>query len=264
MIIDHAIHIHTLLSDCCNDPDSTPANIIARAAEAGLKTIGFANHLWDSAVDGASDWYAPQDVARISQIRQQIPGDTGGVRVLFGCESEYLGGGVAGITPETAEALDFVLLPVTHFHMAGYVAPANMNASQVAKLMVSRFSEALELGLATGIAHPFLPFGYREQSDEIIALISDAQFADCLGRAAELGISFEITTGFLPSSGSDESGGRRYQAYMRVLTLAREAGCVFHFASDAHKLAGVGTVAALAKLVEQSGITSEDLHPLVR
>jgi len=49
-----------------------------------------------------------------------------------------------------------------------------------------------------------------------------------------------------------------------VYRLALEAGCVFHFASDTHSLAGMGRVRGLEPFVQQLGLTAANLHPLVR
>ena len=265
MQIDHDIHVHTFLSGCCGDEDSVPSKIIARAAETGLKTIGFADHMWDAAVPGASPWYAPQNYEHISQIREQLPADTNGVRILVGCESEYCGGGKVGISRAIAEKLDFVLLPMSHLHMKGFVEPEGIDTpQQVADLMVERYREVIELGLATGIAHPFLPCGHAEQTDEILSLITDPAFEDCFGRTAELGLSVEVSPGFFPGLGGGESEGRHDEAFVRMLWIAKQAGCVFHFASDAHTLEGVGRTQELVAYAQQAGITEDDLHPLAR
>jgi len=264
-MIEHDLHVHTVLSACCHDEQATPEAIVRRAAAAGLKTVGFADHLWDAAVDGASDWYRPQDLAHLLQIRRMLPADTRGVRVLVGCETEYLGGGVVGISPETAAELDFVLLPVTHFHMRGYVVPEGLSDPRdLADLMAERFADGVESGLATGIAHPFLPCGHCDRADVILGCISDGTFADCFGRAAERGVSIEVHVGMFPSLRAVPEGGFSDETFLRVLTLARRAGCVFHFASDAHCLDGIGGVRDLEPFVRQIGITDGDVHPLVR
>jgi len=128
MIVDHDAHVHTNLSRCSHDPDATPAALIARAAAAGLKTIGFADHLWDRAMPGASPWYRPQDLDHVLQTRRLLPADTQGVRVLVGCETEFCGGGKVGLSRTGAERLDFVLVPFSHFHMKGFVAPDTVHA----------------------------------------------------------------------------------------------------------------------------------------
>ena len=177
--VDHDVHVHTFLSSCSHDPEAVPERILARAAQCGLRTVGFADHLWDAAVPGASDWYRPQDFVHISRIRDQLPTDTRGVRVLVGCETEYVGGGGVGVSPEVAEQLDFVLVPHSHFHMEGFVRPSDVNTLEgIAELLQQRFAEAIELEVVTGIAHPFLPCGFPEQLDDILAAIEDAQFAE--------------------------------------------------------------------------------------
>ena len=181
MIIDHDAHVHTVQSACCGDPAATAANVIARAAETGLKTIGFANHLWDRAVPGASDWYAPQDLEHVLTIRQEIPADTRGVRVLVGCETEYCGGGKVGISREAARQLDFVLIPFSHTHMKGFVVPASTTAADLPALLTQRFREVVGLGLATGIAHPFVPLAFMDHLDEIMAAVTDGDLEDCFG-----------------------------------------------------------------------------------
>jgi histidinol phosphatase-like PHP family hydrolase len=273
MIVDHDVHVHTKLSACCSDPTATPANAIARAADAGLKTLGFANHLWDRAVPGAGEWYAPQDLEHILSIRKEIPADTRGVRVLVGCETEYCGGGKVGISREAAAQLDYVLIPFSHTHMAGFVVPTGTTAADLPRLFTRRFREVVDLGLATGFAHPFLPWTFRDQVDEIVSGISDGDLEDCFGRAAAARVSVEIHVGMFPGrskSGdsprfsSPRSSGLHDETFLRVLGIARRMGCFFHFASDAHELADVGGVKKLEPYVRQLGITKENVLPLFR
>ncbi|MFH1568391.1 MAG: hypothetical protein ABIL09_10390 [Gemmatimonadota bacterium] len=265
LAVDHDLHVHTFLSACSEDPQAVPERILARAAEAGVRTVGFADHLWDAAVSGASAWYRPQDFDHVSRIRAQLPADPGPVRVLVGCETEYVGRGRVGISPETAARLDFVLVPHSHFHMEGFVRPAEVNTpAAVAALLRERFAEAVELEVATGIAHPFLPCIWPDRTDEILGHIPDGAFRDLFGRAAERGVSIEITTGAFPSLNGGERPGAHDEAFLRVYARAKEAGCVFHFASDTHRLAGVGRVRDLEPFVARLGLTARDLHPLVR
>jgi histidinol phosphatase-like PHP family hydrolase len=265
MLVDHDIHVHTFLSSCSADPEALPEQMLAAAAAAGVKTVGFADHLWDAAVPGASNWYRPQDFDHISQIRAQLPEERHGVRVLVGCETEYVGEGRVGISPEVAAQLDFVLVPHSHFHMENFVRPAEVTDSgEIAELLQQRFAEAIELEVVTGIAHPFLPCVFPERTDEILGQIGDAEFGDLFGRAAERGVSIEITTGAFPSLGGGEREGMHDESFLRIYSLALEAGCLFHFASDTHSLEGMGRVRGLEPFARQLGLTRENLHPLVR
>ena len=124
----------------------------------------------------------------------------------------------------------------------------------------------LDLKLADGIAHPFIPLGFKEHVDAIVGMISDQAFADCFGRAAELDVSIECTVGFFPGIFAEhgEPEGWHDETFIRVLKIAKQAGCRFHFASDAHTLAGIGGVTRLAPMADAIGITPEDIIPLAR
>lgn len=266
MVIDHDVHLHTFLSACCRDEKLTPARAVARAAEIGLKTLGFSDHVWDPAVPGASAWYRPQDLKHVGQIRRQIPADTQGVRVLVGCESEYCGDGKVGLSAESAQLFDYVLLPMSHFHMrGGFVRPEGVSAPKdLARLLIGRLREVVEIEFATGIAHPLLPCGFEDHADEILGLICDSELLDCFGRAAELGVSMELSRGMFPGCRNGQSEGFHDGAFVRIMSLAKQAGCFFHFGSDAHSLTGVGNVLQLSAYADQIGIVAADILPLFR
>lgn len=266
MLVDHDVHCHTFLSSCCHDERMTPANIIGIAAEAGLKTVGFADHFWDGSMPGANSWYKPQDWDHVSKIRDRIPSDTKGVRVLVGCESEYCGDGKIGISAETASRFDFVLLPMSHFHMSGgFIRPKNLHRPKdVASLLMTRLSEVVEIDFITGIAHPLVPIGFCEHSDEILSMLDASQLRDAFGRAAERGISIELNADALPGSSGTTGEGNHDEPFLRVLSIAVEAGCFFHFGSDAHSVGDLGRVMKLADYAEALGITQANIHPAFR
>ncbi len=264
--INHDLHVHTFISACSKDEQARPPAMIEQARRQDLEIIGFADHLWDASVEGASSWYTPQDVANLLQIRDQIPEDTQGVKVLVGCETEYRGNGMVGISPATAEKLDFVLIPFTHFHMGQFMAePAEIATPDAfAKTVVRRFQEVVDLGLATGLAHPFMLCGYKEQSDDILGRISDATFADCFGRAAQRGVSIEIHPGYFPGIQGPDSDGYHDETFLRILSIAKQSGCYFHLSSDTHRLDGIGKVHQLAPYLAQLDITNDDILPMLR
>jgi histidinol phosphatase-like PHP family hydrolase len=265
MIVDHDAHVHTILSHCNHDPEATAANLVAQAAAAGLATLGFADHLWDSAVPGASEWYRPQDVEYVLQTRRLLPADACGVRVLVGCETEYCGGGKVGLSRAAAERFDFVLLPFTHFHMRGFVAPADIDSPrEVAALMADRCREVADLGFGTGLAHPFYPFDFSDYADEILRCLSDGELLDCFGRAARAGLSAEINVCMFPGAAGQARRGFHDETFLRVLALAKQAGCRFHFGSDAHTVAQLDAVLRLGSYASRAGIGPADILPLFR
>ena len=116
------VHLHNYLSNCSKDRAATAENMVWKAAELGLKKMGFANHIWDSRVEGASSWYHKQTLEFSMQIKNQIPADTRGVEVLVGAETEYCGRNrTLGMTAEGAKELDFLLIPHSHVHMVNFV-----------------------------------------------------------------------------------------------------------------------------------------------
>ncbi|MDP2991012.1 MAG: PHP domain-containing protein [Kiritimatiellota bacterium] len=260
---DHDLHVHTCLSACCSDKARhTPRNILRRAEELGLNSIGFADHIWVNAELAPSAWYRNQGAGQIEKLRQDL-GTTGySGRVLVGCEAETIAPGRFGITPDFADSIDFVLLACSHFHMAGFVEqPSARTPRAVADQLIRFFRSAVQCGLADIIAHPLLPYGYLDLYDAAIATISDEELLDVLGMAKEHGVALEITAAFLPPS----KGGfpRKLEWHMdtpiRILTLARQAGCRFTFGSDAHELDDMNRLPRLQLFVNAVGLTPQDL-----
>ncbi len=262
-MLSHDIHVHTIISECCHEPDATPENYIRLAKDLGLKVIGFSDHLWDSAVDGASKWYSTQNFDHIMQIKDMIPVDTQGIKVLIGCETEYCGNGKIGISPKVAKQLDFVLVPISHVHMKGFVLPSWMNTPEdIANTMVKYFKDVTNFDFITGIAHPFYPLGH-ENIDGIISCIPDDVFMECFSMAAEKGISIEINACHFPSIKGVETETYNDETFLNMFLIAKAAGCKFHLGSDAHSIDVLPRIIKLQKIVEDLGFTDEDIHPIV-
>jgi histidinol phosphatase-like PHP family hydrolase len=147
--------------------------------------------------------------------------------------------------------------------MRGFVVPEQTTASDLPRLLVQRFREVLDLEIATGIAHPFMPLGYGDLIDEIMAAIPDGELEDCFGRAAAKGVSIELQPGMFPAP-ENEKPLRHAATFLRVMAVARRCGCLFHFASDAHSLEDIGCVRRLETYAKGLGITEENVHPLFR
>lgn len=123
----HDVHIHNYLSSCSGDNQSTVENYIKAAKETGLKLMGFANHTWDESIPlpASSGFYKRQSMAFEMQIKNQIPAEDQGIKILVGAETEYCGMyDVLGMGKEAALQLDFLLIPHTHVHMRDFVMPA--------------------------------------------------------------------------------------------------------------------------------------------
>ena len=261
MRIDHDLHVHTYLSACCHEKGrQTPGAILALAEHMGVGTIGFADHMWVNPDLPPSDWYRPQDESQTRRLRAELSGVSTRTRVLVGCEAEMIAPGKVGLTPEAARRLDFVLLACSHFHMKGFVEqPPSRAPRDIATHMLKFFRAGVRSGVATSIAHPCLPCGYVTHYDAAVAAISDDEFLDAFGEAAEKAVALEVTVSFIPAP---PESGFSLETPVRFLSLAKQAGCRFTFGTDAHDPEAQKRLPELMRLVTAVGITGDDVLPL--
>lgn len=266
--VDHDLHVHTYLSSCCSDKEGqTPANILALAEEMGLATLGFSDHLWMNPDLEPSSWYRPQDEGQIARLRDDLSRTSTSVRVLVGCEADTIAPGKFSITRGFAESLDYVGLACSHFHMTTFVQqPIDNSPRAIGKHLVKFFVSAVESGLATTIVHPLQPCGYVNQYDEAIAALSDGELSDALAAAARLGVALEITTSFLPPAPKDDYSAPVWSidTPLRVLSLAKTAGCKFTFGSDGHTRDAMRRLKELEVFSKLLDLAEDDLAPITK
>jgi len=257
-VFDNDLHIHTRLSACSGNPEQTPERILQYAKENGLKTICITDHMWDSAVPGASDWYASQNIEHISASKP-LPADEN-VRVLFGCETELDKHMTLGLAPENFDKFDFIVIPTTHLHMKGFTIEEE-DASDVkrkAQLWVDRLEAVLNMDLPfhkVGIAHlnTTLIYRNREKYLEIFSSLPEEKLRELFTRAAKLGVGIELNVEGMLYEPEDE------EIAMRVFKIAKECGCKFYCASDAHRPSQFDTVKRdIERAVNYLGLTEED------
>jgi histidinol phosphatase-like PHP family hydrolase len=267
--INHDLHIHTYLSTCCADPENQrPGKIVALAKSMGLKTIGFSDHIWTNKKVKPSPWYAMQNETNLTLLREDLGrADTEGIRVLVGCEADTKSPGQFTIDKDLAESLDYVLLSCDHFHLKDFVQPPWAKAPRdIADHMINFFCSAVQSGLATIIPHPFKPYGFLHKYDDIIASIDDEELLEAFSMASEIGVAIEITLGFFPIRTGKWFWKRdmwSLETPVRILTLAKQAGCKFTLGSDAHHPGTQKMLFDLKKIIDLAGITQEDIHSLV-
>lgn len=250
------LHVHTELSSCAKR-DAFPQTFLDLCPALNIHTIGFSNHLWDAQVPGASRWYEPQDMDHILKIKEQLPEPDDSLRILIGCEAEFLGGTHVSLSVKNAKKLDYALISASHFHMEGFVRPKEVQTpDQIRELLLQRFIEAaaLDLGIPTGIAHPFCPHGWRKCEQEVLSGISDADYRVCLSLAAKNRKSIEIHAITLGNHLAQDENGFSIE-YMRMLKTARQCGCTFHLGSDAHTAESLKIHAQLVAIAKACGIT---------
>lgn len=233
-VIDNDLHIHSQLSSCSRDPEQTPRRILQYAKDNGLSTICLTDHFWDSSLEGASNWYAPQDFAHISASRPLPQAE--GVRFLFGCETEMNRFHTIGISKRCMDEMDFIIVPTTHFHMKDYTLFAEQIASPQARAAawVERLAYLLHQDLPfrkMGVAHLLCSLICRERPIflETISALSDDTLHSLFRRAAEVGIGIELNSGDCTYADGEE------EIVLRPFRTAKEEGCKFYCGSDAHK-----------------------------
>lgn len=233
MKITQDCHIHTCLSSCARQ-SATVEHYISKALELGLTSVGFADHVWDEAIPGANGFYQSQGAARILELKKQLSGrNSGELRILCGCETEYSPGGGVALTKESAQQMDFVLVPNSHTHMTmpkEFVGDYPKHAA----FMLKVYHEILQSELTpwiTAIAHPFHAVGCPYDPQLLHAYLTDRQFMDCFRETARLGIAVEINVDCFRRLTLSSI----YQhPYLHMLQIAKECGCKFTIGSDAH------------------------------
>ena len=229
-------HIHTFLSSCSSDPEQTLQRVLQYAQENGLTDICITDHLWDTAVSGASDWYRPQN---IEHVKENLPLPTDPkVHMHFGCETDMDKSFRLGLLEENFEEFEFIIVPTTHLHMRGFTISEEDwgNLAKRRELVIERLDRLLDGKYPfhkMGLAHMTCPLaaGYDNQWENHIKLFSgipDHVYTDQFRRAAKAGMGIELNA---PINDYDE---RELDAILRPYRIAKECGCRFYFGSDAH------------------------------
>lgn len=248
--LNQDFHIHSSLSFCSSDPEQSTENILKYAVENGFEKLCITDHFWDSAVKGASDWYAPQDYNHISQSKP-LP-QVQGVSFLFGCETELDKYNTLGLAAEHFDLFDFIIIPTTHLHMTDFtISTADCTVEGRAKQWISRLTAVLEMSLPfkkVGLAHltcPLIAPASKEEYFKVLSLISDSVLEELFTQAAKLGVGIELNKSDITFDDA------QIDRIMRPYIIARSCGCKFYFGSDSHHPADfVGAKAAFRKAAE--------------
>lgn len=265
MKIQHDVHMHTYLSRCCHEETFLPAGIIEKAKRNGIKLLGFSDHFWDKTMPGGDDEiYKNQDYENVNKIHDLMPENIEGIKILFGCETEYYGDGLIGISKQTAQLFDYVLVPTNH-HLVEFAKRNNLDSpTKISEELLKRFKEVLSFDVATGICHPFLPIGFIEWGDQILNAMPEQELLECFGMAKEKGVSVELNACTFASNYNRNTDGFTDDSFLRIFAIAKKAGCKFHFGSDAHSFEDMDILKKLEKQIKILGITEEDIHPMFR
>lgn len=257
--IDHDLHCHSGLSLCSGDPGQNKDTILAFAKAHGYTCQCITDHLWDSAVPGASSFYTPQDIAHVSESLP-LPEDDS-VRMVFGCETEFCGGEKFGLSKENYDKFDFIVIPPNHFHMINFVRPESYNTPElIAELLATRLEELQKFDLPwerVGIAHMTCGLTFREgNTDDVFVAVDEDRYRAAMRFFAGRGTGIEINC-----ASFGEGWDARKDDRLRLYRFAKEEGCRFYLASDAHHPADMACVPERAPaIVAALGLDESNLY----
>ena len=221
---DHDLHIHTQLSFCSNDPEQSTENILKYGERNGFSTLCITDHMWDTArIPTDDDFYENQTYEYVCRSLPLPQSDK--VKMIFGCETDLDMNMVLGVSREVIDALDFVIIPINHFHMHGFTCRGGETPEELAKLFIERFDAVLDMDLPfhkVGMAH--LCGGGISRS----RAVPDSEYRRVFKKAADRGIGIEINLHMGAMTGEHKD------AVMAPLFIAKEAGCKFYLGSDIH------------------------------
>ncbi len=219
------------------------------------------DHFWDEMVSGASNWYRPQGLAHVKRSLP-LPQDDR-VRLVFGCETEFLGGKTLAIHPSHYDEFGMIVIPPNHFHMKGFVRPESCDTEEkTADLLVTRLEELALLDLPwhkVGLAHLTADLVFREGNPQLVFdLVNERRFRAAMRTFARLGAGLELNLSTFPPDWQDSPRDR-----LRLFRFAKEEGCKFYFGSDAHHPAALSAVPERAQgIAERLGLQESDMFVL--
>lgn len=151
------------------------------------------------------------------------------------------------------------LIGERHVDVVGYNADF-MYRSFISLMNNAEFKK-LAVTVPTSVAHTFLPCGFsKEMCKTLIEAVSDEKYLECFDLARKLGVGIEVNTGAFKMPENDFAD----DAMIRVMKLAKKAGCRFTFGTDSHSLAGLDKIRMGDRISELCGIEENDLMDFVR
>jgi histidinol phosphatase-like PHP family hydrolase len=130
MKTNHDVHMHTSLSLCAKEKSLLLEGITEKAKPNSLGLPGFSDHIWDKTITGGDDaFYVAQGNEHVSLIRAMLPEKIEGIKVLVGCETEYLGKGLTGMSKKTAGLFDYVLV-LTNHNLTGFAKKEKLDTEE--------------------------------------------------------------------------------------------------------------------------------------
>ena len=255
--LDNDMHCHTHLSLCSGDPAQTAEAVVRFAEEHGYAVQCITDHLWDEeGLPGAPEWYARQDIAH---VRSDLPlPRSDKVRVVFGCETEMNAQGVVGVHPSHFGLFDFIVIPPNHFHMEHVRDKAVYNTEKkVADYLVERLEAIGRMDLPfykVGIAHINCSL-IMSEGDQfgVYDLVDEGRYRAAMRTLADKGAGIELNAASFVGTPKE-----KMPSALRLFRMAKEEGCRFYLASDAHHPAALGNILRIGDVIDALGLTEDD------
>jgi HisJ family histidinol phosphate phosphatase len=277
MKITHDFHIHTRLSLCAGPQGGAYKEYIDQFLSQGLERVGFTDHFWDEKVGheglyvdcrnaGVPHYYKTQNFDHISQLKREIDTvSSKGIEVFFGAETEYdpVRRDVA-LSRETAERLDFVVVPNSHTHMI--MPKENYYPYEKHRdFMVQAFVDIVNSPLKDkilAVAHPFYAVCCPYDVEELMRTIDSDTYKRIFTMAAESKIAIEINTSCVEELLAKNTPDCAAE-HIRMFSLARACGAKLIFGSDAHSIRGHESyVRVCERAVELFEVSESDIAKL--
>lgn len=217
---DHDLHIHTQLSPCSRDARQTPEAILSYGITAGMKLLNLADHCW------------PDTRAAVLPKPENLP-EGKHCFLLHGAEVDMDMNDNLSATIEEIEALDFAVIAFSHLHLKNYCVPKDFpeDAETHKKRFLERVHHLLSLDLPfhkTGLAHFTCELLCTAEPYRCLDLISDAELIDIFTKVRDRGMGVELNMNPLRYQGAV------LDTMLRPFRIAKNLGCKFYMASDAH------------------------------
>ncbi|MEK7766353.1 MAG: hypothetical protein AAB368_08955, partial [bacterium] len=249
---------HTNASWCAAAEMSVAAVAVAAHA-AGLARIGLSDHLWLDPRRGSRP-----AVTRILALRETLARLATPVDLALGAEADCAPGlGIAG--GDGLAALDFVVAADHFSDLRQGAAPWPRTSEELAARLAEGLRAIMAAPATTHAGHPFylparvlrqmpwlfpgrVPTGLGLTPDRMAEVLRLALplATPALELAARRGVRIELNAKAL--------GPRSRPLLLPFFRRAREIGCAFACASDAHRLAEVGRHRALAGYAREIGL----------
>jgi len=240
------LHCHTNLSLCSDDQSMNVFEMLKFAEAHDYHSLCVTDHMWDSAVPGADDWYARQSIEHVSQVLPLPKSDK--VPFYFGCETELPICGVPALHKDNFGLFDFVVIPVNHMHMKGLTRPLDVNTPEkMAEYLQTRLEKLLEQDLPfkkIGLAHLNCNLMFMEGSPaDVVACMSEARLLRIMKGYAQAGTGIELNVACF------EELETRPEETMLIYRIAKEAGCKFYLSSDAHRVVSLKRIPEIGPML---------------